>query len=178
MIVARSLDDVIGQGNDIPWNCPPDMKNFKDITSGPGKAIAMGRKTWDSLPKKPLPNRLNIVITSDPKNVTDANEDVIIVGSIDEAIKVAGNLDVSELIFIGGATIYNEVVKIVDEVHLTEMNLMLAELVENPTNVLFEHHFAWSQHNPDQDWVVENRHTCYDDDGKELYEYFHLRRKR
>jgi dihydrofolate reductase len=178
MIVARSLDDVIGQGNGIPWDCPPDMMNFKAITSGPGKAIAMGRKTWDSLPKKPLPNRLNIVITSNPENVTDANEDVIIVGSIDEAIKVAGNLDVAELIFIGGATIYNEVVHLVDEVHLTEMNLMLAELVENPTNVLFEYTFPWSQHNPDQDWVIVDRHTCYDDDQNELYEYFHLRRKR
>lgn len=61
-IWAQSVDGIIGDGEDIPWDLPEDRKHFKDTTSG--HPIIMGRRTWESLPFKPLPNRKNIVLSS------------------------------------------------------------------------------------------------------------------
>lgn len=55
LIVAHDENRVIGNEGKIPWNIPEDLKNFKKLTTG--HVVVMGRKTWDSLPKKPLPNR-------------------------------------------------------------------------------------------------------------------------
>lgn len=63
LIVARAANGVIGRGNDLPWRLSDDMKRFKALTLG--KPVIMGRKTWESLPKKPLPGRMNIVLTHD-----------------------------------------------------------------------------------------------------------------
>ena len=63
IIVAVTNNNVIGKGNDMPWNLPSDLKNFKEITSG--HCVVMGRKCWESIPPKfrPLPNRMNIVVS-------------------------------------------------------------------------------------------------------------------
>ena len=61
-IWAQSVDGIIGDGEDMPWHLPEDLKHFKDTTSG--HPIIMGRRTWESLPFKPLPNRKNIVLSS------------------------------------------------------------------------------------------------------------------
>ena len=61
-IWAQSADGIIGDGDDMPWHLPEDLKHFKDTTSG--HPIIMGRRTWESLPVKPLPNRKNIVLSS------------------------------------------------------------------------------------------------------------------
>jgi len=63
LVIARGANGVIGQRGQIPWRIPADMKHFKTVTMG--KPCVMGRKTWDSLPKKPLPGRTNIVVTRD-----------------------------------------------------------------------------------------------------------------
>ena len=62
MIWAQDINNAIGKDGDLPWRIPEDLKNFKNITNN--ATIIMGRKTWDSLPIKPLPNRRNIVISS------------------------------------------------------------------------------------------------------------------
>ncbi len=62
IIAAVSPEGVIGVGNDLPWHYSADLKRFKRLTMG--NTIVMGRLTWESLPKKPLPGRRNIVITS------------------------------------------------------------------------------------------------------------------
>src|SRR5437588_516671 len=64
LVVARAANGVIGDKGRIPWRLPEDMRRFKQVTMG--KPCIMGRKTWESLPKKPLPGRLNIVVTRDP----------------------------------------------------------------------------------------------------------------
>ena len=66
IIAAASENLVIGKDNDLPWNLPSDLKNFKKITEG--NFVIMGRKCWESIPEKfrPLPNRHNIVISRDP----------------------------------------------------------------------------------------------------------------
>jgi dihydrofolate reductase len=61
LIAALSENRCIGKGNKIPWHIPEDLKFFKDLTTN--KTIFMGRKTWESLPIKPLPNRKNIILT-------------------------------------------------------------------------------------------------------------------
>ena len=69
-IVAVALNGVIGNGLDIPWHISEDFKHFKKTTTG--GIIVMGRKTWQSLGERPLPNRENVVITSTPENVKNA----------------------------------------------------------------------------------------------------------
>jgi dihydrofolate reductase len=64
-IVAVDKNWGIGFNNDLLEHIPEDLKRFKELTTG--NTVIMGRKTWDSLPKKPLPDRLNIIITSNPK---------------------------------------------------------------------------------------------------------------
>ncbi|MGR3568543.1 MAG: dihydrofolate reductase, partial [Pseudooceanicola nanhaiensis] len=59
LVVARARNGAIGKGNQIPWHIPADLKLFQRETSG--SAILMGRNTWESLPVKPLKNRMNIV---------------------------------------------------------------------------------------------------------------------
>lgn len=180
MIVARSMDNVIGINNDIPWKCPADLANFKDLTSD--KAIAMGRNTWDSLPKKPLPNRFNIIVTSSPNEIECTAPGVgLPVKSIEEAIAAAKVLGVSELVFIGGKAIYEEAVKIVDEVYLSEMNwCTLSDNVTGPEDqkVYFDYHFDYGPDNPDQTWtLVENWQMLESGTGNGLFEFLHLKRK-
>ena len=62
MIWAQDTNNAIGKNGALPWHFSEDLKNFKKLTTG--HTIIMGRKTWDSLPIKPLPNRRNIVISS------------------------------------------------------------------------------------------------------------------
>src|SRR3954454_12979887 len=61
--VARARNGVIGRGGKLPWRLPGDLAFFKKTTLG--KPVIMGRKTWDSLPIRPLPGRMNIVLSRD-----------------------------------------------------------------------------------------------------------------
>ena len=63
LVVARGSNGVIGRDGDLPWRLRSDLQRFKAITMG--KPCIMGRKTWESLPLKPLPGRLNIVLSRD-----------------------------------------------------------------------------------------------------------------
>ena len=74
LIVAVNQKNVIGKNNNIPWHISEDLKNFKEVTNN--NIIVIGRKTYESLPQKPLPNRINVVITSQPENYEN-NENII-----------------------------------------------------------------------------------------------------
>ena len=63
LVVARAANGVIGRDGDLPWRLKSDLALFKANTLG--KPVIMGRKTWDSLPRKPLPGRMNVVLTRD-----------------------------------------------------------------------------------------------------------------
>jgi dihydrofolate reductase len=115
LVLAMASNGMIGADGGMPWRIPEDMKHFKAVTMG--KPIVMGRKTWDSFPKKPLPGRTNIVITS------DANwraEGAVAVHSFDEGVARAG--DAAEIAVIGGAQIYKLALSHADLVHLTEVH--------------------------------------------------------
>jgi len=112
IIVAIAQNFAIGRNNDLLFHLPNDLKRFKKITSG--HAVIMGKKTLFSLPKGPLPNRRNIVITDVPGETFDGCETVY---SIDEAVEIVRN---EELAFvIGGGMIYRQFYPIAGKLFLT-----------------------------------------------------------
>ena len=98
----------------LPWHMPADLKYYRDTTRG--KTVIMGRKTLGSM-KKPMPDRVNIVMTRD-KNFKA--EGCIIVHSVDEALKAAGNVD--EVMVIGGADIFKLFFPKADKIYLTKID--------------------------------------------------------
>ena len=118
MIVAVSKNNVIGKNNSLAWHLPDDMNYFSNMTQG--HSVIMGRKNWESIPKKfrPLPNRKNIVITRN----TDFNEDKCkVVNSLEDAIKVSRNNDDEEIFIIGGGEIYKLGLDFIDKLYITEI---------------------------------------------------------
>lgn len=115
-IVAKSENNVIGRNNDLPWRLKDDLQNFKKITLG--HHILMGRKTFESI-GKPLPGRMSLVISSEPK----ANgENVFWFTSVFRAIKQAERAGESELFIIGGEKIFKYALPLADRIYLTEVN--------------------------------------------------------
>lgn len=115
-VVAASDNDVIGKDGGLPWHVSSDLKLFREITLG--KPVIMGRRTWESLPRQPLPGRRNIVITRQPGYVAQGAE---VAGSLDEAFGMcAGEAEVS---IIGGAQVYRDALDRTDRIYLTRIHL-------------------------------------------------------
>lgn len=112
MIAAMTEDRVIGIKNTLPWKLPNDMKWFRQNTMG--KPIVMGRKTFESFGAKALPGRTNIIITRDESYQA---EDSVVVHSVEEALKAAGDAD--EVMIIGGASFYEQMLPKADRLYLT-----------------------------------------------------------
>jgi dihydrofolate reductase len=112
LIAAMSENGVIGNNNALPWHLPEELKYFREKTRG--KPVIMGRKTFESIGSKPLPNRINIILTH-VLNFTA--EDCTVVHSIEEAIKAVG--DCEEIMVIGGAKIYEACLPIASRLYLT-----------------------------------------------------------
>ena len=111
LIAAIGKNNVIGVDNKLPWKLSADLKRFKAITSG--KPVIMGRKTFESI-GRPLPNRINIIITRD-KNY-NVNE-CVVVHSADDALNAArGN---EEIMIIGGEQIFKEFLQRANKMYLT-----------------------------------------------------------
>ena len=127
LVVARAANGVIGQYGKIPWHIPADMKHFKAVTMG--KPCIMGRKTWDSLPKKPLPGRTNIVLTRDE---TFRAEDAVVARSIEEALARAAAEEPEEVAVIGGADVYAAVLPRAHRIYLTEIHAVFGGDVSLP----------------------------------------------
>ena len=111
MIVAINKTRGIGLNGKLPWKCASDIAHFSKTTIGEGRnAVIMGRKTWESLPKKPLPGRLNIVLSRNPDwddlKQTSARADKSIADAIGTCI--ASGIDVAWI--IGGANVYEEAI--------------------------------------------------------------------
>ena len=118
-VVAVSKNGVIGREGGLPWHISSDLKRFKEITMG--KPVVMGRKTWESLPRKPLPGRRNIVIT---RQSGFAPEGAEVAATPEAALSLAG--DVPEVAVIGGGEIYRLFWPLVDRLYLTEVDLEVA----------------------------------------------------
>ncbi|MBX3430309.1 MAG: dihydrofolate reductase [Hyphomonadaceae bacterium] len=122
LVVAVAKNGVIGRDGDLPWRLSSDMKRFKAATLG--KPVLMGRKTWDSLPRKPLPGRQNLILTRDVDFKADGAWVYTDLGAMLAAARaMAGNGGVEEACVIGGAQLYNAVLPQADRIVLTEVNL-------------------------------------------------------
>ena len=122
MIVAMDEDGFIGTGNRLPWKLSSDMARFKELTEGDGfNSVIMGRKTWDSLPDafRPLPERVNIVMSRDTNWQTKGAETALYIG---RAIELAYAEGSDECWVIGGAQVYEMFLERVDEIHLTTVH--------------------------------------------------------
>lgn len=118
-VVAVSRNGVIGQEGGLPWHISSDLKRFKEITMG--KPVVMGRKTWDSLPRKPLPGRRNIVIT---RQAGFAAEGAEAAATPEDALRLCG--DAPEVAVIGGGEVYRLFWPHVSRIYLTEVDLDVA----------------------------------------------------
>jgi dihydrofolate reductase len=118
LVVAVSKNGVIGRAGGLPWHISSDLKLFKAITLG--KPIIMGRKTWESLPRKPLPGRVNIVIT---RQTGFEAAGALIALDVSAALALAKRALPEEIAVIGGGEIYQMFLPLADRVYLTEVDL-------------------------------------------------------
>ena len=115
IIVAIAENHAIGFNNDLLWHIPEDLKRFKRITIG--HKIIMGKRTFESLPVRPLPNRTSIVISDDPKDVF---EGCIMAYSIQEAIDHCSPDE--ECFIIGGGMVYRQFLPLADKLYITRVH--------------------------------------------------------
>lgn len=122
IIVAVATNGVIGRDNKLPWHLGTDLKRFKTLTSG--HTVIMGRKTFDEIGRKPLPNRTNIVVS---RSVAPASvaEDVIFAASIDEALARIPSTD-EEAFIIGGAEIIRQTIARAERMYITQVHADVA----------------------------------------------------
>ncbi|MBB2181285.1 dihydrofolate reductase [Lachnospiraceae bacterium MD1] len=111
LIVAMSLNHVIGNKGQIPWRIKGEQRRFKELTTG--KTVIMGKRSFEEI-GKPLPNRKTILI-SNTMNYKDDN--CITAGSLREALEIAGNS--SEVYIAGGEMLYKEALPLVDKMYIT-----------------------------------------------------------
>ena len=118
-IVAVSENNVIGKDNSLIWHLPADMKFFKEKTTG--HCVITGRKNYESIPEKfrPLPNRINIVITRQKEYIAPG---AIVVGSLEEAFEKASQTGNDEVFIIGGAEIYKQSMHLTDKLYVTKIH--------------------------------------------------------
>ena len=115
IIVAVSEDLGIGKDNELLWHISEDLKRFKKLTSG--NTVIMGKKTWESLPLRPLPGRKNIVLTD---NLQESIENSVTAYSIDDALNKTEKNE--EIFIIGGGSIYRQFMPIADRLFITHVH--------------------------------------------------------
>ncbi|MEO1304978.1 MAG: dihydrofolate reductase [Pseudomonadota bacterium] len=124
LIVARAQNGVIGKDNDLPWRLSDDLKHFKATTKG--CPVIMGRKTWESLPRRPLPGRDNIVLSRDGQY---AAPEARVFTSIDAAIEtgraLAAAAGKTEVFVTGGSTFYAAALPYADRLYITEVETVV-----------------------------------------------------
>ncbi len=112
IIVAIAENNAIGKDNKLLWHLPDDLKRFKRLTSG--HPVIMGKKTFESLPIKPLPNRTNIVLTDIPDELI---EGCVMAYSIEDALSKCP--DGEECFVMGGGMVYKQFLEIADRLYIT-----------------------------------------------------------
>jgi dihydrofolate reductase len=116
LVVAAAENGVIGHRGALPWRISEDLRRFKSLTKG--KPIVMGRKTWDSLPRRPLAGRMNIVVTRNPEFRA---EGALVAHSFEQALMLGSTADSTEIMVIGGEAIFAAALPLAQRIHLTEV---------------------------------------------------------
>jgi dihydrofolate reductase len=164
IIVAKSENNVIGHKNELPWHLPNDLKNFKKVTDG--HPVIMGRSTYDSLGRKPLPGRMNIVITKDPSQLK-SKDGVFITNDLEGLFYEKPE---TETFIIGGAQIFKTCISFADKMYITEVHTIINVDGDEKEYTFFpdidmrrwkeisrESHYADKNHNYDYDFVEYTR---------------------
>jgi dihydrofolate reductase len=151
IVVIIDENNGIGKDGDLLCHLPNDLKHFKQITTG--QSIIMGRKTFESLPKGALPNRINIVITSDNK---ENYPGCIVARSVDEAILLSEEQE--KVYIVGGGKIYNSTLHLANKLYLTRIHHIFDEADTFFPEIDFDN---WKL-------VEEEKHKA---DEKHLYDY-------
>lgn len=112
-IVAMNGERVIGKSGELPWHLPEDLRHFKQLTMG--HPVIMGRNTWESLPKRPLPGRRNIVVSRNPDFHAEGAE---VFSSIEEAVEACREVP----FIIGGEQIYRAALPFCNRIFITEVD--------------------------------------------------------
>ena len=115
IIVAIAQNGAIGKDNDLLWHLSGDLKRFKRLTTG--HPVVMGRKTWESLPKRPLPGRRNIVFTQNPGFAPEGAE---VVRSVNDLFRALKDCD-DEVFVMGGAAIYRLLLPFTRRLYITRV---------------------------------------------------------
>lgn len=115
IIAAVAENGAIGKNNEMLWHISADFKYFKETTLG--HTVIMGKNTWLSLPKKPLPKRTNIIIS---RSLAVDIENVVVVSSIEKVIELCNSND--EHFVIGGGKIYEEFMPLAKRLYITRVN--------------------------------------------------------
>jgi dihydrofolate reductase len=157
IIVAVAQNFAIGLNNDLLFHLPDDLKRFKKITTG--KALIMGKRTFFSLPKAPLPNRRNIVVTDIPGEIFEGCESA---WSIEEAITLVENEP--EAFIIGGGMIYKQFYPLAGKLYLTLVHKDMEADTFFPTIDFSE-------------WRETSREDLFDEKNGFHYSYLDLVRK-
>jgi dihydrofolate reductase len=159
IIVATDRNNGIGYNNGLLANIPGDLKRFKEITMG--HSLIMGKKTWESLPNKPLAGRQNIVITD---NELDCFNCADTARSIDEAVSLCkpGN----EIFIIGGGSVYRQFMPLADRLLVTHID---AEFMADT---------FFPEISPDEWYVSENEDFLSDDPSQISFSYTTYLRRR
>jgi dihydrofolate reductase len=116
IIVAISQENAIGKNGQLLCHLPSDLQHFKQITSG--KTVVMGERTFFSLPKHPLPNRKNIVLTDVPNKTFEGAQSVY---SIEEIVDLFSKTD-EEIFIIGGGMVYRQMMPFADKLYITHIH--------------------------------------------------------
>lgn len=116
LVVASARNGVIGFEGRMPWHLPADLKHFKRVTLG--HSVIMGRKTFEAI-GKPLPGRINVVLSRDPELRIDGAETET---SLEQALRAAQARGETEVMVIGGGQIYVEALPLASRIWLTEVD--------------------------------------------------------
>lgn len=119
LIVAASTNNAIGKNGQLLWHLPKDLKFFKNTTWG--MPVVMGRKTFEAV-SKPLPGRINIVITTQAGWGAD---DVLVTKDINDALQKAAETNCKEIFIIGGGDIYKQTMDMADRIYMTRVHAEL-----------------------------------------------------
>lgn len=161
-VIAMSKNRVIGVKNQLPWRLPRDLKFFSQVTDG--GVVIMGSKTFESLPPshKPLPNRVNIVLTREDRQF----EGAITAHTLDEAIEMAKTKSTKDEYFvIGGGQVFAQALPIADRIYLTIVDTVIEngeaffpELNDADWDIKEIGHFEKdAKHQYDGTWYVYDR---------------------
>lgn len=159
IIVAVSDDWGIGMNNELLWHIPEDLKRFKKLTMG--KTIIMGKRTWESLPRRPLPGRKNIVLTDIPDECIDGS---VTAYTIEDALSKC--VQDEEIFVIGGGMVYRQFMPIADRLYITHVHK------KAPADV-------WFPKIDRRKWKIIEKEECISEDENRIpYTYVVYARKK